>query len=38
MLIDIGFIAGALRLIVDIARRADSRPRADLSILPGDPA
>lgn len=35
MLIDIGFIAGALRLIFDIARRADTRQRAD-EISPAD--
>ena len=38
MLIDIGFIAGALRLIFDIARRADRRQRASRVGSTGDPA
>jgi hypothetical protein len=37
MLIDIGFIAGALRLIFDIARRADMRQRANPVDSPVEP-
>lgn len=37
MLIDIGFIAGALRLIFDIARRADQRQKAS-TVNPADGA
>lgn len=36
MLIDIGLIAGALRLLIGIARRADQRQRATLDSAQGD--
>lgn len=38
MLIDIGFLAGALRLIFGIARRADRRQQSTLDYPQGDPA